>query len=606
MTSENTAQILPEGTAQTRASVEAAGSPDGRNDKDDKNAGSIKNDGNGNNDGNVKNDRNVTNSKSGENSGNSGNIMDDRNGKNDKNDTNVKNGKKRRKLIGLLAAAAVLIAAAVGIGIYNAPSNRMNRALDLGARYLEEQNYEQALVEFDKVIAIDPMNVDAYLGKAEAYEGMGDTEQLLAVLQTGYEQTGDSQIKTELTDTYLEQASGYEQSADYESAVTVYDKLQELDGEDQKIQDSLSSLLLKQASDYVSNGDYDKAFEVYDRLLELNGDASEVQKALGDLLSDYLSQLIDKGNYDEAKSLIEKYQDKEKDVDFQAYLDEIEEIERIEAENKEFLQKVFDLMAAQDYRALCELCKVYDYDPAYETVFVTRFVERMEQDSLVYVPENNVDQTGKGAGIYRYYEENTMYYYFYYGDMINGSREGEGSSFMINFSYISYIDGMKNRYGYDVDYNYAVSQQVKSYGGSMLSVPDSLVSYFVFTGHWENDAPNGEGTLERNITFIDNIRPAYQDAICSGNLIDGLWDGPVIKKVFDNDFNYTFDLSFTAVRGAVQEDVTEEFKDLGFQLYLKEGAKIYAFDLYPDGLRSLYSWIDEDGLAGIFGFGKTG
>ena len=552
ITSENTAQILPESTAQTRASAEAAGSPDGRNG------------------------------------------MDDRNGKNDNNDTNVKNGKKRRKLIGLLAAASVLIAAAVGIGIYNAPSNRMNRALDLGARYLEEQNYEQALVEFDKVIAIDPMNVDAYLGKAEAYEGMGDTEQLLAVLQTGYEQTGDSQIKTELTDTYLEQASGYEQSADYESALTVYDKLQELDGEDQKIQDSLSSLLLKQASDYVSNGDYDKAFEVYDRLLELNGDAPEVQKALGDLLNDYLRQLIDKGNYDEAKSLIEKYQDKEKDVDFQAYLDEIEEIERIEAENKEFLQKVFDLMAAQDYRALCELCKVYDYDPVSETVFVTRFVERMEQDSLVYVPENNVDQTGKGAGIYRYYEENTMYYYFYYGDMINGSREGEGSSFMIN------------RYGYDVDYNYAVSQQVKSYGGSMLFVPDSLVSYFVFTGHWENDAPNGEGTLERNITFIDNSRPAYQDAICSGNLVDGLWDGPVIKKVFDNDFNYTFDLSFTAVRGAVQEDVTEEFKDLGFQLYLKEGAKIYAFDLYPDGLRSLYSWIDEDGLAGIFGFGKTG
>ena len=576
ITSENTAQILPESTAQTQVSAETDGSPDGRNGKDDKNAGSIKNDGNG------------------------------------KNDTNVKNGKKRKKLIGLLATAAVLIAAAVGIGIYNAPSNRMNRALDLGARYLEEQNYEQALVEFDKVIAIDPMNVDAYLGKAEAYEGMGDTEQLLAVLQTGYEQTGDSQIKTELTDTYLEQASGYEQSADYESAVTVYDKLQELDGEDQKIQDSLSSLLLKQASDYVSNGDYDKAFEVYDRLLELNGDAPEVQKALGDLLNDYLRQLIDKGNYDEAKSLIEKYQDKEKDVDFQAYLDEIEEIERIEAENKEFLQKVFDLMAAQDYRALCELCKVYDYDPAYETVFVTRFVERMEQDSLVYVPENNVDQTGKGAGIYRYYEENTMYYYFYYGDMINGSREGEGSSFMINFSYISYIDGMKNRYGYDVDYNYAVSQQVKSYGGSMLSVLDSLVSYFVFTGHWENDAPNGEGTLERNITFIDNIRPAYQDAICSGNLIDGLWDGPVIKQVFGDDLfggDYTYDLSFTAVRGAAQEDVTEEFKDLGYQTdFLEEGGKIYAFDVYPNGqfLYSQYSWTDEDGLAGIFGFGKTG
>lgn len=111
---------------------------------------------------------------------------------------NGRNEKKRRTLAGIIAAAVVLIAAVIGIGIYNTPTNRMSRHMDLGARYLEEQNYEQAVVEFDKVIAIDPMSVEAYLGKAEAYEGMGDTDKALETLQTGYEKTGDDRLLEEL------------------------------------------------------------------------------------------------------------------------------------------------------------------------------------------------------------------------------------------------------------------------------------------------------------------------------------------------------------------------------------------------------------------------
>ena len=89
------------------------------------------------------------------------NDKDDTNSENGKNDTNVKNGKKRGKLIGLLAAAAILIAAAVGIGIYNVPENRVSRYLNLGNRYLEEQNYEQAIIAFEKVITIDERCIEA-------------------------------------------------------------------------------------------------------------------------------------------------------------------------------------------------------------------------------------------------------------------------------------------------------------------------------------------------------------------------------------------------------------------------------------------------------------
>ena len=105
--------------------------------------------------------------------------------------------KMNGKIVGIISGiAVVLIALIAGIGIYDTPSNRLSRQLDLGNRYLEERNYEQAIVEFDKAIAIDPMCVDAYLGKAEAFIGLGDLQSALDTLQTGYELTHDERLKS--------------------------------------------------------------------------------------------------------------------------------------------------------------------------------------------------------------------------------------------------------------------------------------------------------------------------------------------------------------------------------------------------------------------------
>ena len=95
----------------------------------------------------------------------------------------------------IIIVAVLIIVMAISIGVYNTPSNRINRHLNLGQKYLEEHDYEQAIVEFDKVIAIDPMSVDAYLGKAQAYESMGNKGKAIEVLQAGYEITNDLRLK---------------------------------------------------------------------------------------------------------------------------------------------------------------------------------------------------------------------------------------------------------------------------------------------------------------------------------------------------------------------------------------------------------------------------
>lgn len=67
--------------------------------------------------------------------------------------------------------------------------------LDLGEKYLLEMNYEQALVCFDKVIEVEPMNPRGYTGAAEAYIGLEKLEEAILILEQGYEITRESSIK---------------------------------------------------------------------------------------------------------------------------------------------------------------------------------------------------------------------------------------------------------------------------------------------------------------------------------------------------------------------------------------------------------------------------
>ncbi len=70
--------------------------------------------------------------------------------------------------------------------------------LSTGQKYLSEFNYEQAIAEFEKIIELDPMNVDAYIGIAEAYEAVGDVDKAIEWLEKGYELRGDERIVEKL------------------------------------------------------------------------------------------------------------------------------------------------------------------------------------------------------------------------------------------------------------------------------------------------------------------------------------------------------------------------------------------------------------------------
>lgn len=70
--------------------------------------------------------------------------------------------------------------------------------LDLGQKYLSEQQYTEAIVAFQKVIELDDKNVEAYWGLSDVYMAMDDREKAISALENGYKKTQDNRLKERL------------------------------------------------------------------------------------------------------------------------------------------------------------------------------------------------------------------------------------------------------------------------------------------------------------------------------------------------------------------------------------------------------------------------
>ena len=69
---------------------------------------------------------------------------------------------------------------------------------DLGMRYLNDGNYQEAVIAFEAAIEIDPKRSEAYLGAADAYVGLGDYASARKILEDGLDATGDRKIQKRL------------------------------------------------------------------------------------------------------------------------------------------------------------------------------------------------------------------------------------------------------------------------------------------------------------------------------------------------------------------------------------------------------------------------
>lgn len=94
-----------------------------------------------------------------------------------------------KRTIGIVLAVVLLLTLA-GCGKKQEPQVQLSQ-FDLGVRYLSSGDYQEAIVAFQAAIQIDPKQKDAYLGLADVYIAMNDTEKAIDSLLQALDELGD-------------------------------------------------------------------------------------------------------------------------------------------------------------------------------------------------------------------------------------------------------------------------------------------------------------------------------------------------------------------------------------------------------------------------------
>ncbi len=102
-----------------------------------------------------------------------------------------------------IAVIAVLIAVIIGAVLTiilviagSRTSQAVREQMSLGEKYMSDEDYDEAIIAFEKAIEIDPNNIDAYKKLAEAYKAVGNYTEAVRALRRGYERTGNGELKS--------------------------------------------------------------------------------------------------------------------------------------------------------------------------------------------------------------------------------------------------------------------------------------------------------------------------------------------------------------------------------------------------------------------------
>lgn len=82
-----------------------------------------------------------------------------------------------KRLLVIIAGVVAAILLLLIIIYATNPEHKINKYLSLGEKYLSEQNYEEAIAQFNKVLEIDPRNENAEEYIVDAYKSWASAEE---------------------------------------------------------------------------------------------------------------------------------------------------------------------------------------------------------------------------------------------------------------------------------------------------------------------------------------------------------------------------------------------------------------------------------------------
>ena len=157
-------------------------------------------------------------------------------------------------MTGMLAIALTACAVPIPAAVESAEKPTWEDSYQLGAKYLSEGNYQQAIIAFTAAIAIDPMRAEAYLGRGESYLASGGGEDTLSVAEEDFNIV--LRIDEKNLDAWLGLADVAIARGEYDQAMEIMEKALEKTGGSQIIADKLEQIQAQRIGEMVSANDY--------------------------------------------------------------------------------------------------------------------------------------------------------------------------------------------------------------------------------------------------------------------------------------------------------------------------------------------------------------
>ena len=140
-------------------------------------------------------------------------------------------------IVGIVIA---LLAVVAGVILANNffEKNRIQKMLELGDRYLSEAKYEEAFLTFDKILEIEPNEEKAYEKRTQTVlkwgvdlSNKGEYNDAISVYQRMWNIEKDT-VYEQIVGAYLSWAEALKQIEDYERSIAVLEEGYELTGDD--------------------------------------------------------------------------------------------------------------------------------------------------------------------------------------------------------------------------------------------------------------------------------------------------------------------------------------------------------------------------------------
>lgn len=419
--------------------------------------------------------------------------------------------KSKKVMIAFTIIVLVVITIVTSAAVLSAgDEKKIKDKLELGEKYLTEMQYEEAIVVFEEVIAIEPRCMEAYIGLADAYLGLEKPDKAIESLERG---------------------------------ITVVKQTKEEKG---KIIDKSDELYIKEAKILIDLGKPEEAIEKLEEGYEITG--SEQIKVMLQKYCPAVETSLPERKYEEEKNVeltstgIHIYyttDGSEPTKESNLYEEQIP-LEKGEMNIKAVAESEYGTFGevrsfkytlnlpapvlSEDEKALldslCQSLQDTDYDKVNEIMCRDNYI------ALIAKTENRIP---------------------YYYDGTKASDKIDGVGLKIVSDTIVY-------YG-----NLSQGEEIEN--GSYFKVMDQTgdpVYYHYYQGELKDRKPNGNGVygqiLKSNITERKN----YFSAITEGEFENGLQNGNMKLSVLDDTeediFYYTMDNGKIQVGDTVKYD----------------------------------------------------